>query len=92
MENGCPVLPKRINATERVSLTHELLERAQRVAAKLAITDEAAAKAFLRNFEHLQELGDPMTEWFLKSREQDQNNEDLQKNQGVPDSDDHYSF
>jgi len=91
MENGCPVLPKKIKNSERVQSLENLTVRAEAIANRLKETDEKLASSFLKNFEHLKELGDPMIEWFVASREITEN-KDEQKNQAEPDSKEYYSF
>jgi len=92
MENGCPVLPKKIKANERQEAAEALISRAREIAKAMSEGDEIASESFMRNVEHLMEMGDPMLEWFIASREMVLQNKDQKKNQVVPDSDDHYSF
>ena len=91
MENGCPVLPKKINNSERTQVMDSLTVRAEAIAKRLSETDEKLAQSFMKNFEHLKELGDPMIEWFVSSRELSNKPED-KKNQAEPDSKEYYSF
>jgi len=91
MENGCPVLPKKIKNSERTLSLENLTNRAEAIAKRLRDTDEKLASSFLKNFEHLKELGDPMIEWFVASREITES-KDEQKNQAEPDSKEYYSF
>lgn len=91
MENGCPVLPKKVKVSEQHKNMERLTQRANALYVQLLVIDPDQAKAFLSNFTHLKELGDPMTEWFIQSREQAFLDKDKEKDQAEPDPD-HYSF
>ena len=91
MENGCPVLPKKIKVSEQQKNMERLTQRANALYEQLLTKDPDQAKAFMSNFTHLKELGDPMTEWFIESREQALLTDGKEKDQAVPDPD-HYSF
>lgn len=90
MENGCPVLPKKIKVSEQAQINEALKAKAQKIAEVIQVTDKQRAKAFLNNVDHLIETGDPMTQWFIESTEKGM--EKQEKNQTLPDSEDYYSF
>ncbi len=90
MENGCPVLPKKIKVSEQAQINEALKAKAQTIAERIRLTDPARAKAFLNNVEHLIQTGDPMTAWFIESTEKGL--EPKEKNQAAPDSGEYYSF
>lgn len=92
MENGCPVLPKKIKVSEQAQVNEDLRDKAQRIAQLLMKIDARRAKAFLSNVEHLIETGDPMTAWFIESTEKGLIDPPQEKNQDKPDSGDYYSF
>lgn len=92
MENGCPVLPKKIKVSEQAQINEELRVKAQKIAQELKQIDARRAKAFLSNVDHLIETGDPMTAWFIESTEKALETPTQEKNQDKPDSGDYYSF
>lgn len=69
MENGCPVLPKKIKVSSQVTQVDALRLRAKQIAEHLALAEPELAVSFMNNVEHLISLGDPMLEWFIASRE-----------------------
>lgn len=70
MENGCPVLPRKIKVSDQVTKVENLMIRANQISIMLAETDADMAVSFMNNVQHLKALGDPMLEWFIESREQ----------------------
>jgi hypothetical protein len=90
MENGCPVLPKKIRVSTQATHVDALLVRAKRIAEEVAQTDAELAVSFMNNVEHLKSLGDPMLEWFIACRET--NLTDKEKAPLEKDAGDFYSF
>ena len=69
MENGCPVLPRKIKGSSPSTQVDALRLRAKQIAEHLALADGELAVSFMNNVEHLISLGDPMLEWFIACRE-----------------------